>query len=85
MRAGAGQIINIASLSAFGAVPGLSIYAGTKAGVLNFTTSLQGDLRQAGIDIAVHARCSTAARSLRSYRPGEAGSPVRWHRFRASG
>jgi NAD(P)-dependent dehydrogenase (short-subunit alcohol dehydrogenase family) len=57
MRSGGGQIINIASLSAFGAVPGLSVYAGTKAGVLNFTTSLQGDLRQAGIDIAVHAVC----------------------------
>jgi len=57
MRSGGGQIINIASLSAFGAVPGLSVYAGTKAGVLNFTTSLQGDLQQAGIDIAVHAVC----------------------------
>jgi NAD(P)-dependent dehydrogenase (short-subunit alcohol dehydrogenase family) len=57
MRSGGGQIINIASLSAFGAVPGLSVYAGTKAGVLNFTTSLQGDLHEAGIDIDVHAVC----------------------------
>jgi NAD(P)-dependent dehydrogenase (short-subunit alcohol dehydrogenase family) len=57
MRSAGGQIVNIASLSAFGAVPGLSVYAGTKAGVLNFTTSLQGDLKQAGIDIAVHAVC----------------------------
>jgi short-subunit dehydrogenase len=60
MRAGGGQIINLASMSAFGAVPGLSVYAATKAGVLNFTTSLQGDLRAAGIDIAVHAVCPDA-------------------------
>jgi short-subunit dehydrogenase len=57
MRSGGGHVINIASLSAFGAVPGLSVYAGTKAGVLNFSTSLQGDLNEAGLDIRVHAVC----------------------------
>jgi NAD(P)-dependent dehydrogenase (short-subunit alcohol dehydrogenase family) len=57
MRSGTGQIINIASLSALGPVPGLSVYAGTKAGVLNFTTSLQGDLDEEGWDIRVHAVC----------------------------
>ena len=64
MRAGAGRnrhIINIASLAALGPVPGLAVYAATKHGVLGFTGSLQGDLMDAGVDIAVHALCPDAA------------------------
>jgi NAD(P)-dependent dehydrogenase (short-subunit alcohol dehydrogenase family) len=64
MRAGPGQnrhIINIASLSALGPVPGLAIYAATKHAVLGFTGSLQGDLMDAGTDIAVHALCPDGA------------------------
>ncbi|MBI5103935.1 MAG: SDR family oxidoreductase [Solirubrobacterales bacterium] len=60
MREG-GHILNIASLSAFGPVPGLAVYAATKAGVLSFTTSLQGDLQHAGRPIRVHALCPDAA------------------------
>lgn len=50
-----GKILNIASLSAFGPVPGLSVYAATKHAVLGFTTSLQGDLDLAGRPIRVRA------------------------------
>ena len=64
MRSGPGanrHIINIASLSALSPVPGLAVYAATKHGVLGFTTSLQGDLRLAGIPITVHAVCPDGA------------------------
>jgi len=61
MRRSGGHILNLASMSSFGSVPGLAVYAATKAGVLNFTTSLQGDLDRAGIPIRVHALCPDAA------------------------
>jgi NAD(P)-dependent dehydrogenase (short-subunit alcohol dehydrogenase family) len=64
MRAGPGHnrhIINVASLSSFGPVPGLAVYGATKHGVLGFTGSLQGDLLDAGIPITVHALCPDAA------------------------
>ena len=56
-----GHILNIASLSALGPVPGLAIYSASKHAVLGFTGSLQGDLLDAGIPIAVHALCPDAA------------------------
>ncbi|HEY7454336.1 MAG TPA: SDR family NAD(P)-dependent oxidoreductase [Thermoleophilaceae bacterium] len=55
------HIVNIASLSALGPVPGLAIYSASKHAVLGFTGSLQGDLLEAGIPIAVHALCPDAA------------------------
>ncbi len=61
MRARGGHLLNIASMSAHGPVPGLAVYAATKAGVLTFSTSLQGDLDLARIPIRVHALCPDAA------------------------
>ncbi|MCU0257577.1 MAG: SDR family oxidoreductase [Solirubrobacteraceae bacterium] len=58
---GGGHILNIASMSAFGPVPGLGVYAATKAAVKSITTSLQGDLDEAGIPIRAHALCPDAA------------------------
>jgi NAD(P)-dependent dehydrogenase (short-subunit alcohol dehydrogenase family) len=52
-----GHIINMASMSSFGPVPGLAVYGATKHGVLGFTASLQGDLKTADIPIRVHAVC----------------------------
>ncbi len=57
MRAGGGHIINMASMSSFGPVPGLAVYGATKHAVLGFSGSLQGDLEKAGIPIRVHAVC----------------------------
>jgi NAD(P)-dependent dehydrogenase (short-subunit alcohol dehydrogenase family) len=50
-----GRILNVASLSALGPVPGLSVYAATKAAVVSLTTSLDSELRKRGI--RVHAIC----------------------------
>ena len=47
-------------MSGLGPVPGLAVYAATKAGVLNFTTSLQGDLDFARVPVRVHALCPHA-------------------------
>lgn len=40
-----GTIVNISSLSAVSAVPGMATYAATKAGLSHFTSGLQADLR----------------------------------------
>lgn len=57
MGAEGGRILNIASISALTPVPGLALYAATKAAVLSYTTSLQGDLDHAGLPIRVRALC----------------------------
>jgi short-subunit dehydrogenase len=46
---GAGRILNVASLSAFQAVPIMSLYAATKAFVLSFTEGLAEELRGTGV------------------------------------
>lgn len=57
------DIVNVASIAAFGPVPGGAVYAATKAAVTGFTMSLAGDLRWTGLDqrIRVHAYCPGAA------------------------
>jgi short-subunit dehydrogenase len=55
-----GHVINIASMSGLGPVPGLSVYAATKAAIVNFTLSLDGDLRDAGRPIRAHVLCPDA-------------------------
>lgn len=60
MRALGGDIVNLASMSSFGAVPGLAVYGATKHAVLGFTLSLQGDLDDARIPIRTHAICPDA-------------------------
>lgn len=57
MRALGGDIVNLASMSSFGAVPGLALYGATKHAVLGFTLSLQGDLDDLRIPIRTHAIC----------------------------
>lgn len=71
-----GAILNIASISALTPVPGLALYAATKAAVLSYTTSLQGDLRHAGLPIRVRALCpdvvGTAMVTSQTNEPGAA-------------
>jgi NAD(P)-dependent dehydrogenase (short-subunit alcohol dehydrogenase family) len=60
---GGGRILNISSLSAHGPVPGFAVYAATKAAVVSWTGSLQGDLDVAGIPIRMHVLCPDAAQT----------------------
>lgn len=48
--AGGGHVVNIASLAGLVAVPGETVYAGTKHAVMGFSLSTQADLRRASID-----------------------------------
>jgi short-subunit dehydrogenase len=71
-----GSILNIASISALSPIPGLALYAASKAAVLSFTTSLQGDLRHAGLPITARALLpdvvNTAMVTEREHDPGAA-------------
>lgn len=49
-----GDIVNTASMSAHGPVPGLSVYAATKAAVVSLTTSAQVETPK---NVRVHALC----------------------------
>lgn len=49
-----GDIVNTASMSAHGPVPGLSVYAATKAAVVSLTTSVQVETPR---NVRVHALC----------------------------
>lgn len=44
-----GVVVNIASTAAYQAVPGMSVYAATKAFVLSFTEALWGELRGSNV------------------------------------
>ena len=59
MRSTGGHIVNMASMSSFGPVPGLAVYGATKHAVLGFSGSLQGDLQQEGSRSA----CTWSART----------------------
>ncbi|MEO6794776.1 MAG: SDR family NAD(P)-dependent oxidoreductase [Mycobacterium sp.] len=76
MGGAGGAILNVASISALAPVPGLALYAATKAAVLSFTTSLQGDLDHAGLPIRVRALCpdvvGTQMVSSHAHDPGAA-------------
>ncbi len=76
MNSSGGAILNIASLSALAPVPGLALYGATKAAVLSFTTSLQGDLDHAGLPVRARALCpdvvSTRMVTARAADPGAA-------------
>ncbi len=65
MRAQAGRpgmhLINIGSMSSLCPAPGLTVYSATKHAVLGFSVALQGDLRLAGIPVAVHCLCPDGA------------------------
>lgn len=63
MGARGGAILNVASISALSPVPGLALYAATKAAVLSYTTSLQGDLDHAGLPIRARALCPDVVRT----------------------
>jgi short-subunit dehydrogenase len=55
-----GRVLNVASVAGLGAAPAFSVYAATKAAIISFSVSLQGDLQRAGLPTRVHALCPDA-------------------------
>jgi NAD(P)-dependent dehydrogenase (short-subunit alcohol dehydrogenase family) len=55
-----GDIVNIGSLSGLGPVPGLSVYAATKAAVVSITMSVSAEV---ATDVRVHALCPDGVRT----------------------
>ncbi|MEV4732279.1 SDR family oxidoreductase [Saccharopolyspora sp. NPDC049426] len=78
-----GSILNIASFAAFGAVPRLAVYAGSKHAVLGFTKSLNADLRNADSRIRATVACldGTDTPMVRRH-AGDPNAGVLWHRGR---
>ena len=48
---GSGRILNVASMAAFHPIPGMDLYAATKAYVLSLTESLSENLRGTGVSV----------------------------------
>ncbi|MDM0008393.1 SDR family NAD(P)-dependent oxidoreductase [Variovorax sp. J22G73] len=69
-----GTIVNIGSIAAFGIYPGVGIYSGTKAYVLNFTRTLQAELRGTNVVVQFVAPGQTMseARELAGGSQGDA-------------
>jgi short-subunit dehydrogenase len=53
VRRGHGRVLNVASIAAFVPVPGLAVYAASKAYVLSLTESLAEELRDTGVTVTV--------------------------------
>jgi len=51
VRRGHGRVLNVASIAAFVPVPGLAVYAASKAYVLSLTESLAEELRDTGVTV----------------------------------
>jgi short-subunit dehydrogenase len=51
MKRGYGRILNVASVASFQPVPGLAVYAASKAFVLSLTESLSEELRGSGVTV----------------------------------
>ncbi|MDN5920094.1 MAG: SDR family oxidoreductase [Pseudonocardia sp.] len=71
-----GEIGATVSLSALGPVPGLSVYAASKAGALSMASGLASEVRGEGI--RVHAICPDGVNTdlLRSMKPGGQGQAL---------
>ena len=57
------DIINMASMSAFGPIPGLAAYAANKAGVLSWTLTAATELDAVGSRVHLHAVCPDGVRT----------------------
>jgi NAD(P)-dependent dehydrogenase (short-subunit alcohol dehydrogenase family) len=57
------DIVNMASMSAFGPLPGLAAYAASKAGVLSWTSTTAAELDAVGSLVRMHAVCPDGVRT----------------------
>lgn len=61
-EAGGGEIVNIASNSAFQPAPGLAVYAATKAFVKHYSEAIGAELKAAGSPVRVLTVCPAAVK-----------------------
>ena len=66
---GSGRILNVASLSAFQAVPSMSLYAATKAFVLSFSEGLAEEIRGTGVTVTALCPGLTDTEMVRDIAP----------------
>ena len=69
---GSGRILNVASIASFQPVPGLAIYAATKAYVLSLTESLSEELKGSGVTVTALCPGITATHMLTAAAEGNA-------------
>ncbi|HEY6599401.1 MAG TPA: SDR family oxidoreductase [Pseudomonadales bacterium] len=69
---GSGRILNVSSLSAFQAVPSMSLYAATKAFVLSFSEGLAEELRGTGVTVTALCPGFTDTDMVHDIAPGGA-------------
>jgi len=60
LEAGFGAIVNIASTAAYQPVPGMAVYAATKAFVLSFTSAVWGETKDSGVKVLAVSPGATA-------------------------
>ncbi|MDQ1694785.1 MAG: hypothetical protein QOJ03_138, partial [Frankiaceae bacterium] len=65
MRAHGGRadIVNMGSMSAYGPLPGLAVYAASKAAVVSWTQTTAAELRAAGSPVRMHVVCPDGVRT----------------------
>lgn len=73
-----GAIVNIASTAAYQPVPGMAIYAATKAFVLSFTSALWGETKETGVRVLAVSPGATATSffDVAGAKPSTALAPV---------
>jgi len=59
LERGSGQIVNIASVVGFQAIPRMTVYSATKAALISLSTGLRMELRGSGVDVIMVAPGST--------------------------
>ena len=72
---GTGHVVNMASLAGVGTPPYLSVYAGTKAGVIGFTRSIRAEFRGRGVSAS--AICPGFVRGGGMYQRKQDRMPVK--------
>lgn len=72
---GAGHVVSMASLAGVGTPPYLSVYAGTKAGVIGFTRAIRAEFRNRGVSAS--AICPGFVRGGGMYQRKQDRMPVK--------
>lgn len=78
IAAKSGAIVNIASTAAYQPVPGMAVYAATKAFVLSFTSAVWGEIKDTGVRVLAVSPGATATSffDVAGAKPSTALAPI---------